>query len=158
VAIFVSFLAISLALVIFEISFPAEGSGAPEQDGRWFSEIFFGIHSMLVNPVITLLGIISFLPQAREILSRRSPGALSIPGLAVQAVVFAAVALYWPWRMSMGSLRDIPWGSLISWYQLVGWAAVDNAVFAVVQAALLWVALHRRGETIDGEAAPLLNG
>lgn len=56
-------------------------------------------------------------------------------------------------------LWDIPWGS---WYQLVGWAAVDNGFFVLVQAVLYLVARQKkgvtggRGQTGMDETAPLL--
>lgn len=84
--------------------------------------------------------------------------------MAIQAVVFAVVALYWPLRMTIPpEFWDMsPLRSYITWYQLVGWAAVDNAIFAFVQAALLWIAVRRRGGfqqmTPNGEATPLLHG
>lgn len=52
--------------------------------------------------------------------------------------------------------------SLIAWYQLVGWAAVDNVVYAFVQAVLLWIAMRQRGRVpgmeTNGETSPLLHG
>ena len=55
---------------------------------------------------------------------------------------------YW----QMGPIRG-----LITWYQLVGWAAIDNLVFAFVQAVLFFIAWRRRGPdgTVD-ETMPLL--
>lgn len=118
---------------------------------------------MFINPIVTIIGFASLFVQARVTRSRPSPGALSIVGLAIQAVVFAVVALYWPLRMTIP--REFwnmsPLRSCITWYQLVGWAAVDNAVFAIVQAVLLWIAMRQRGGvqgmTTNGETTPLLH-
>ncbi len=45
----------------------------------------------------------------------------------------------------------------VSWYQLVGWAPVDNLVFAFVQGVLFFLAWGRRGTNGSlGEETPLL--
>jgi hypothetical protein len=82
-----------------------------------------------------------------EIISQSSSGALSTKGLAFQAAVFTLVALYWPFRIQTSSDLWPPrsWGSFVTWYQLIGWATVDNAVFAVSQAILFWIAKRRSG-------------
>jgi len=122
------------------------------------------VHTIFINPIVTFISFASLFAQARETLLQPSQGALSIAGLAIQAVVFAVVALYWPLRMTIPrEFWDMsPVRSFITRYQLVGWAAVDNAVFAIVQAVLLWIAMHRRGGvkgmTTNGETAPLLQG
>jgi hypothetical protein len=67
---------------------------------------------------------------------------LSIFGLATQAIIFALVALSWisrvnfPFELSLNILK--------AWYEVVGWAAVDNAIFAVAQFVLLCLAKHQR--------------
>lgn len=119
---------------------------------------------MFINPIVTVIGFASFFAQAHESRSRSSLGALSIKGLAIQAVVFAVVALYWQLRMRIPEEGwDMsPQRSFITWYQLVGWAAIDNTVFAIVQAVLLWVARRQRGEVqgmiTNGENTHLLHG
>jgi hypothetical protein len=161
-AIYVSFLLISLAPVVYASFLPAPGN-SPKDDGRWFSAIFVGVHIIFINPIITMLGFASLFAQARETISRPSHRALSIVGLAIQVVVFAVVALCWPLRMTIPrEYWDMPllrrW---MTWYQLVGWATIDNAVFAIVQAVLLWIAMRRRGEVegmvTNAETAPLLH-
>lgn len=87
--------------------------------------------------------------QARETLSRTSVGAISLVGLASQAIIFALVGSTWTFRLTAS--RDFfksltPLRAFIKWYQLVGWAAVDNLVFAFVQAVLFCIAWNRRGE------------
>lgn len=79
-------------------------------------------------------------------------------GLAVQAVVFALVAACWPFRMTLPSSfwHSKPFG----WYQSIGWATVDNAVYAVVQTVLLLIVVRRGREVqevvVSGEREPLL--
>ena len=55
--------------------------------------------------------------------------------------------------------RELPlMKAVIAWLQLAGWAAVDNLIFALVQAILLLIALRQRPQMIDdGETAPLLS-
>ena len=114
---------------------------------------------MFINPVVTLAGLSSLAVEAHEIQSRHSPGALSVIGLAVQAGVFALVGISWCFRLRVGGDNwDYPIvQALISWYQVVGWAAVNNFVFAIVQVALLGIALRRgRASPNHEETAPLL--
>ncbi|KAL2010333.1 hypothetical protein VTN00DRAFT_6140 [Thermoascus crustaceus] len=51
---------------------------------------------------------------------------------------------------------------LITWYQAVGCAAIDNAIFAIGQAVLLWLAMRHAGRHADmapsNETEPLLRG
>lgn len=122
---------------------------------------FSHYHTIYINPIVTIICFASLFPQARETLSRPSPGTLSITGLAIQAVIFAVVALYWPWRTSPSREHfDLPpLQKFITWYQLDGWATVDNAVFAFVQAVLLWIAMRRRSgvqAVTTDETTPLL--
>jgi hypothetical protein len=133
---------------------PWEGS-----DRKWAVALFGGGHSMFINPIVTILSITTLFAQVREILSQPSLRALSLVGLATQAVIFAIVAISWMMRVKY------PWNVLdflTAWYQLVGWAAVDNAVFAIVQAVLLLLALHHVGRHANkppsGETEPLLGG
>ncbi|KAK4155115.1 hypothetical protein C8A00DRAFT_42259 [Chaetomidium leptoderma] len=73
------------------------------------------------------------------------PGALSLLGLAVQAVVFALLAPAWlgrlvfPWE----ELGDVPLSlRVLIWFQVVGYVPFDYALFAVSQAVLLWLAVR----------------
>jgi hypothetical protein len=121
-----------------------------DEDERWFSAIFFGVHSMFVNWPVTLGGIAALYFQWQK------AAALSSAGLAAQAVVFAAVALSWTARVRFVEMEpgagSFPFKT---WYYLVGWAAVDNGVFALVQAVLFYLARqHQSG--IRGEEEPLL--
>lgn len=86
--------------------------------------------------------------------------ALGLLELASQAVVFAVVAVSWVFRVVFPT-TDIPWTlfPITTWYQLVGWAAVDNAVFAIVQSILLCLTKRRQGSQagyMNPEEEPLL--
>lgn len=100
-------------------------------------------HTVYFLPYVTFLVAIAFLPAAREILSRPHGdiGSLSLAGLLMQALVFAAVAVSWVYRVRwLENPGDLyPW----SWYKLVGWAVVNNGIFAAVQALLFLLAYTR---------------
>lgn len=138
------------------------------------SGIFF-LSMCVLNPLLTVLVVYAVFSQLREIKSARSlelsnsPGnALSICGLAVQAVVFAAVASTWIWRVPIEN-ANLGWGTwswpvvaldnLMYWYSEVGFPAFDNGVFAMGQ-AVLFVSALRRGKgreiAVDRENEPLL--
>lgn len=164
-AIYFSFLLISLFPVILESFLPASGSGSPETDGRWFRAIVGGVHTIFINPIVTIIAIAALSPQIRELRAHPSnENALSLVGLAVQTVVFTAVALGWLFRLT---LPELTWSRFslrvfIIWYQLVGWAAIDTAIFAVGQGVLLAIGLRqgRGGQVVlvTSESSPLLNG
>lgn len=74
--------------------------------------------------------------------------------------MFTLVAVSWTMRAAFPSVWEWHGGFfLVVWYQYVGWAAVDNAVFAVVQAGLLWAATRKWLEEDGGsdETEPLLH-
>ena len=82
------------------------------------------------------------------------PQSLSVWGLAAQAVVFILMGVSWTWRMTI----DRP--TWVQWYKYVGYAAVDNLLFGIVQSILylfvLGVAGSAEGPADAGEASPLL--
>ncbi|KAJ3520496.1 hypothetical protein NM208_g13683 [Fusarium decemcellulare] len=151
-SIYIAFLLISVAPVIFMAFLPPTGTD-PNRDRRWISAIFANTSGLLINPIVTALAIAAYFPQARELRSRPDVGALSVLGLAVQASVFLIVSIIWPLRM------ELPRGVSFSvWYQFAGWATVDNLIFAFVQAVLWWIA-RRFGRAVSeepSEAAPLM--
>lgn len=123
-----------------------EASPGSKEDRKWFDALFTGFHIIFFNPPITILGVVSVYPQAREILRRpraSGPGALSLVGLAVQAVLFLLLGLSWPARLAWG--YPIFGRGFSSWVQMVGYVAFDYIIFALVQAILLYVAVRRNG-------------
>jgi hypothetical protein len=98
------------------------------------------MHSEVINPIVTVGGILALLFQ------RQKAYALSFSGLAAQAIVFALVALSWTARVRFYTLEQFPLSlhMLIAWYQMVGWVAVDNCIFAIVQCVLLCLARHQQ--------------
>ena len=160
------FLLISLGPVGVEATLPPSSDPSnPDRDRRWFAAFFATFHLMFVNPVVTIIGLASVFPQARAISSRKSPGstplaALSLWGLALQAIVFTVVGISWLFRLTVPKdfWQMSPIRALMVWYQIVGWAAVDNLIFAFVQAVLYFIAYRHRATYGGGsETAPLLH-
>ncbi|PTB49394.1 hypothetical protein M431DRAFT_534799 [Trichoderma harzianum CBS 226.95] len=154
-AIYLAFLLISIIPVVVDAAWPSQDASSHE----WAMALFHGIHTMLINPIVTILILVSFFSQRGEIL-QHPPGtassSLSLIGLAVQAVVFAVLALAWAWRFVFPGGASVGYG--MTWYQLVGFVAVDHIAFALVQAALLaFVVLHRGQGFTGGETEPLLD-
>jgi hypothetical protein len=151
-SIYMAFLLISIVPVIFIAALPPTGTD-PYGDRRWPSLYYGSASTMLINPIVTALAIAAYFPQARELQSREDVGACSVLGLAVQAGVFLVVAMFWPLRI------PLPWGmGFIPWYQLAGWATLDNLVFALVQAVLWCIARRSNRATSEraGETTPLI--
>ncbi|KAK8026493.1 ATP synthase F0 [Apiospora marii] len=162
-AIYTSFLLLSLLPALALLWTPP----ADREDRRRLPALFHGLHSLWLSPLVTLLGLAAAFFQLREMREPHgsSPGrsALSLVGLAAQAVTFAVVAVSWALRVVF-PWSDIPadarlgLGFFGSWYQLVGWAAVDNGVFALVQ-GVVWCAAMRRIGGVgsgEGEREPLI--
>jgi hypothetical protein len=152
---YVAFLLISVAPILVESTLPPSGSGDTMKDRSWLSAVYLFTHAYIINPFITFLAVAALFPQVRELQSSPDLGAISVTGLVMQAFTFAIVAVGWSLRLQLPlsefRQRD--------WYPLVGWATVDNLVFAVVQGMLWWIARRRLGlsQIVEsGEAAPLL--
>lgn len=115
-----------------------------------FSGFFYILHFLILFPLVTLSGIWSIYRQAREIYAVPFPSALSLQGLAVQAVVFSIVAVMWifalPFPYDQGHFG---WKVLLEWYRAVGWLILDTLLYALGRLVLLAVAL-RRGESASG--------
>ncbi|KAF2281487.1 uncharacterized protein EI97DRAFT_410356 [Westerdykella ornata] len=132
------------------------------EDRKWPMALFLGIHSLYLSWIITAFNIAAFYYQAKQILSRPPQDqALAQVRLAIQAFVFAFMAVSWIGRVRFPyeEMGGFPWAQLSTWYELVGWAAVDRGIFALGQAVLLWM-VKRRGASgsgnLDGETEPLL--
>jgi len=119
----------------------------------WALDLFIGIHYACVNPIVTILGLFAVYAQARAITARprgSGHGALSLTGLAMQAVVFALLAPLWLGRLVYKWEEPGPgfpaWlVSVIYWFLFGGFVPFDHGVFAISQAALVGLAMrHRR--------------
>ncbi|KAJ5313319.1 uncharacterized protein N7443_000203 [Penicillium atrosanguineum] len=133
-------------------------------DRNWAEAFFSGWHMMLMHPIVTILALVALPCQARAIraLPVGNVKALSLLRLLTQGVVFSVVAISWTMRVKFMDLsfRDViayGWLTVVSWYQMVGWAAVNNAVFALVQRSLFCLARNWGVvKMADREREPLL--
>ncbi|KAJ5200044.1 hypothetical protein N7491_009155 [Penicillium cf. griseofulvum] len=158
-AIYSIFLLISIIPVLFDVI-----TGGPYDKGayrNWPLDIFRGFHIIFINPVVTLLIVISFVFQVRRSLQESSP-CISVRGLAIQAFVFALLGMSWLLRVRWPtSDTSAYYDSSLVWYRLVGWAAVDHLLFALGQAILcfiVWRYSTNAAQDPVGETEPLLNG
>ncbi|KAK3313230.1 hypothetical protein B0H66DRAFT_644321 [Apodospora peruviana] len=104
----------------------------------WYPSMFISWHCLYVNWFVTA-GVfpVSLLFQLLAMRDQPVPRALSISGLAVQAVVFTLVGISWLYRMSI----DV--SSWIEWYEYVGHCAINCLLFALAQLILLIYTLGR---------------
>jgi hypothetical protein len=99
---------------------------------RTIASVFYQwMHTRYINYLVTIFAFIALAPQSPELHDRTSLGALSASGLGIQAVAFAMLAMSWSLRFKMDD--TVPPPTLVSWYQWVGWATIDNAAFAIIQ-------------------------
>jgi hypothetical protein len=79
----------------------------------------------------------------------------------MQAVVFTFMVFSWIGRVEFPYPDGRPpWRHLSTWYPKVGWATVDNGIFAIGQAILLWIVAGHRSHVhgvAHGESEPLLS-
>lgn len=74
------------------------------------------------------------------------PNALSLQGLALQALIFTLISVTWipslpfPYEKLEGRYN---WNTFTVWYGAVGFIIVNSFIFALGQAVLLLLALHR---------------
>jgi hypothetical protein len=123
--------------------------------------LFEGYHVFALVPVIVIPLILGLYKQARA-----SSLNLSLPGLELQAVIFMLSAASWvlrlsfPWKAYLGQPQGrVPISLVIpAWWRMIGFVAVDDAIFALGQGILLWLALRRekRLAASDPERRPLL--
>ncbi|OBT49898.1 hypothetical protein VE04_09418, partial [Pseudogymnoascus sp. 24MN13] len=86
----------------------------PRQD---YQQMFAFFHAILINPIVTLIGGLSFFFQAAQTQHYHAKqSALSLWGLVVQTVVFALVAASWVWRVVDGDAWDPLFGSEGFWH------------------------------------------
>ncbi|KAI1428364.1 hypothetical protein F5Y12DRAFT_57203 [Xylaria sp. FL1777] len=163
VATYTFFLMISVVPVFIYPIVNAHEHSEPSSHQLILTAAYVWLHLFFIIPVVTLLALLAFLFQAREISARlpgSGTGALSVVGVALQTVVFVILAATWcPGRL----VFDSPNPLFLVWYQLVGFVPVNHAFFALEQALLLVVVgRHRRSERhessyLPGETQPLIS-
>lgn len=104
--------------------------------GNGLREGFAAVHGLLFNTLMPVVAFLALFPQAIRIKEASSDPessnrALALE-LAMQSLVFAAVAISWPWRITY------PHGSYWSagWYWDSGWPTVQTGMLAAVQGVL----------------------
>ena len=121
--------------------------------GRPQSLVFLsitGINADVANPLTTISTAIAFMHQASTMWMSQGPSVLSKTTLVLQVATFLALAVSWPFRLvlpeNLWHLGEQP-ALLMEWYPWVGWACVNNAVVAIGQATVLYVALRLDGRS-----------
>ena len=160
IALIISHAAISATFAII--------AGKPRR--RWDNLAFLIImsaNSYIAIPLSSLATLAAFAYQIRHGNSesatggKHSPKALSTWVLALQVALFLSLALFWPSRLTLPrNLRHGDWWLLTEWYPQVGWACVNNAVFAAGSILLLYVELgvgSEGSERPPGERQALLS-
>jgi hypothetical protein len=147
--------------LIYDAILPIDDEGR-----RFWSAVFYALHSMIIYPILTALGVWGIYRQACEIMIVHFPNALSLQGLAMQAIVFTLVSVMWIFSLpfpyeKMGGIWDLRWANFSAWYGAIGWIIIDSFVFALGQAVLFILAWHHsssRQATIQRgrETEPLL--
>lgn len=119
--------------------------------------LFYGYRHFVLVPIIVTLLILGLYKQARS-----SSLNLSLAGLRLQAVIFIFSAASWVFRLPFPwkTLLQQPYGRvpmylvIPAWFHMIGFVAVDDAIFALGQgflAVLLWLALRRERRLADSD-------
>jgi hypothetical protein len=160
VVIYFGFLIISIVPVIADavsdIFCPPHHPNCPEME-RDPIALFQGLHSVILLPFLTTIPLlIGIFKQARMPLHTQS-----LTGLKLQAAAFMLSAISWvprvsvPWDLYLDGGHPII-GIINAWYHMVGFVAVDDALFALGQVFLLWLSLRQIRRAEEGERQPLL--
>jgi len=122
--------------------------------------VIMSANNYIAIPVSTTATVAAFAYQARHSggelagSGTSSSNALSTHALALQGIVFLALAILWPFRFRLPrNLRAGEWWVVTEWYAQVGWACVNNAIVAVGQFLVLYT-----GSCADSDGAGSLDG
>lgn len=153
ILIYPAFFFVSILPVLVETTYRLLGSSLFRYDSAhgpdWAEALWLGGHTIYVIPGVTFLGVLSLFAQLAEMTFGTSNGAFSTQGLGRQALLFLVTGMSWVLRMTIpGGLRFDSWWGFGSWYQLVGWAAMDDLVFGCVQGVLFMVVWAWEGRGI----------
>jgi uncharacterized membrane protein len=88
IATYVAFLLISVVPLFANAIKPGH-----QEDRKWTLALFFGVHSLFLNWIVTILTGTAVYYQIKELASQPDHTALSRVGLIMQAVVFLILAL-----------------------------------------------------------------
>ncbi|KAL3441324.1 hypothetical protein BJX65DRAFT_313922 [Aspergillus insuetus] len=127
-------------------------------------DIFMGVHMLFINHTVLIATILSLPFQLWAIVADAFPG-LSVEGLALQAVIFALLAVSWGGRIvepQSWTENPDPDTTFLDWYKAVGWFCTDSLVFAGMQGVLFGVAVARKimmaGKGVGLDAGVQLEG
>ena len=122
--------------------------------------IIMSASNYIAIPVSTIATLGAFVYQISRSNSEsagsgtRSSNALSTRSLALQGIVFLALAVLWPFRFTLPrNLRGGEWWVVTEWYTQVGWACVNNAIVAVGQFLVVYTV-----SSADSDGAGSLSG
>ncbi|SMQ45154.1 unnamed protein product [Zymoseptoria tritici ST99CH_3D7] len=139
------FLSITLLPTIM-VAFESE----EDQDQGWASDLLVGALVYLVAPGVQAIGVLAFIAQARETFRHHGSGSLSVRGLFMQAAVFSLVGISFMFRLKLPAENwkyYLP-NVLREWYWLVGWATLNNLIFALAQGVLGWILVRQQKEDV----------
>lgn len=109
------------------------------------------VSAIALNPVGTILSASALFPQMALVKERPDVGSLSTLTLAAQGILFIVVGITWNFRLGpLDEKGPEAFPPLFYWYNMVGFAVIDNIIFAIVQLVLLFTA--RRKSTTEATA------
>lgn len=135
-------------------------AGKPTRD--WLDlpfVVIMGINLACINPLFTVATIVAYGLQAGATVAPQDRNALSRTTVVLQIIVFSALAVLWPLRLTLPQyLKGNLW-VVYDWYPLVGWPCVNNALIAVGQCIVLYNfdgTARSEAQLTSGETEPLL--
>lgn len=140
ILVYLTWFSVSLGAFIFQI-FCRDFYRDPIKQAQ-LTSAFLDWHFMVLNPCATAAILLSFFAQSHMTLWLRSRGALSIESLAIQVVLFAALASSWSKRLHpTEDASEDPHCRLIAWYNSGGWAVFNSILWSLVQTYLLFLSI-----------------
>lgn len=136
--------------------------GVPSDD--WLDLPFvtiMSVNNICINPVITAAEVIAFVLQIKQSRAAQGLRALDTTTLLLQAAIFFALAILWPFRFTMPERLTYSDGLWLikEWYPHVGWASVNSAIIGIGQYLVLYAGnTATRGGTELGQDHPASMG
>ncbi|KAJ5096720.1 hypothetical protein N7456_007441 [Penicillium angulare] len=134
------------SIAIFICLFVSDRLNRPRPGRAMSNLITTAIHlALFVTPAVTCASLYGLSKRIRPMKPDTS-SVLSVIGLASQAFVHVAlfISMLMLLPITPQKIPTLRWKSFFALYNLYGWALVDNAVYALIQGRLLWMALRNR--------------